>query len=83
VLLQRRGHILDDLIVYRALPDRFLIVCNASNRAKISEGLLAGLPKDHCQFDDRSDETALIALQGPKAFDVLDRAGAMPPRSGI
>jgi aminomethyltransferase len=31
---------------------------------------------DHCDFKDVSDETALIALQGPKAFDVLDRAGA-------
>lgn len=31
--------------------------------------------KDHCEFVDRTDETALIALQGPKAFDVLAQAG--------
>ena len=31
--------------------------------------------ENHCEFEDRSDETALIALQGPKALDVLDAAG--------
>jgi aminomethyltransferase len=32
--------------------------------------------KDHCDFEDLSDETALVALQGPRAFDVLSRMGA-------
>ena len=32
--------------------------------------------ENHCEFEDRTDRTALIALQGPKAFDVLARAGA-------
>jgi aminomethyltransferase len=70
-----KGTILDDLIVYRAASDRFLIVCNASNRAKMVK-VFSQAAEYHCQFDDRSDETALIALQGPKAFDVLDRAGS-------
>lgn len=69
------GTILDDLIVYRAARDRWLIVCNASNHAKMA-GVFANAAKDHCAFADRSDETALIALQGPKAFDILDQAGA-------
>ena len=62
------GTILDDLIVYRAAQDRWLIVCNASNREKMAAHF-AKAAEDHCEFDDRSDETALIALQGPKAFD--------------
>ncbi|HEY2517169.1 MAG TPA: glycine cleavage system aminomethyltransferase GcvT [Polyangiaceae bacterium] len=70
-----KGTIEDDLIVYRAAADRFLIVCNASNRAKIAK-VFSQAAEHHCQFDDRSDETALIALQGPKAFDVLDLAGS-------
>jgi aminomethyltransferase len=70
-----RGTIQDDLIVYRAAHDRFLIVCNASNRAKIAR-VFSLAAEHHCQFDDRSDETALIAFQGPKAFDVLDLAGS-------
>lgn len=70
-----RGTILDDLIVYRAAADRWLIVCNASNLDKIAKHF-AEAAKGRCEFADRSDETALIALQGPKAFDVLDRAGS-------
>ena len=69
-----RGTILDDLIIYRAAPDRFMVVCNASNRDKIVK-VFAKAAENHCDFEDRSDETALIALQGPKAFDVLAGMG--------
>ncbi len=69
-----QGTILDDLIVYRASEDRYLVVCNAANRDKIM-AVFKKAAVDHCDFEDRSDDTALIALQGPKAFDVLDRAG--------
>ena len=72
--LNERGTVLDDLIVYRAAADRWLVVCNASNRAKMSEVFLKA-SVDHCEFADKSDETALIALQGPKAFDVLALMG--------
>ena len=70
-----KGTILDDLIVYRASSDRYLIVCNASNHAKMSAHIQKAA-ENHCEFDDRTDRTALIALQGPKAFDILARAGA-------
>lgn len=69
------GGILDDLIVYRAAQDRWLVVCNASNRAKMVAHF-AKAAENHCEFADRSDETALVALQGPKAFDVLALAGS-------
>jgi aminomethyltransferase len=69
-----KGLILDDLIVYRAAYDRFLVVCNASNREKIAK-IFQNAAEHHCEFHDRSDETALIALQGPRAFEVLGRAG--------
>jgi aminomethyltransferase len=70
-----RGTILDDLIVYRRSADRYLIVCNASNVAKMS-AVFAKAAEHHCEFEDRSDRTALIALQGPRAFDILSLAGA-------
>ena len=69
-----QGTILDDLIVYRARDDDWLVVCNASNREKMSAHF-ARAAKDHCEFEDQSDETALIALQGPQAFDVLAALG--------
>jgi aminomethyltransferase len=65
-----QGTILDDLIVYRRAQDDWLVVCNASNREKMSSHF-ARAAAGHCEFADRSDATGLIALQGPKAFDVL------------
>jgi aminomethyltransferase len=69
-----RGTILDDLIVYRRAQDDWLVVCNASNRDKMSAHF-ARCAKDHCEFEDQSDRTALVALQGPRAFDVLAALG--------
>jgi len=69
------GTILDDLIVYRRAQDDWLVVCNASNRAKMSAHF-ARAAKDHCDFEDQSDATALIALQGPRAFEVLAALGS-------
>jgi len=69
---QEDGGILDDLIVYKVSETDVLIVCNASNHEKIAghvKGRAAG--KSGVQVVDESDETALIALQGPRAFDVL------------
>jgi aminomethyltransferase len=66
------GTILDDLIVYRRANDNWLVVCNASNVAKISAHF-AHAAEGHCDFEDQSSATALIALQGPRAFDVLAR----------
>jgi aminomethyltransferase len=70
-----KGTILDDLIVYRCAEDRYLIVCNASNVDKIA-AVFSKAAEHHCTFENRSDRTALIALQGPKAFDVLALAGS-------
>jgi aminomethyltransferase len=70
-----QGTILDDLIVYRAAQERWLIVCNASNREKMVAAFKKAA-ENHCDFRDVSDETALIALQGPKAFDILAKLGS-------
>ena len=67
------GTILDDLIVYRKAADDVLVVCNASNRPKIVAHFLSQ-QSPRAQVRDASDEYALLALQGPKAFDVLEAA---------
>jgi glycine cleavage system T protein (aminomethyltransferase) len=77
-----RGTVLDDLIVYRRTQDDWLVVCNASNRSKMSAHF-SRAAKDHCSFEDQSDETALVALQGPRAFEVLARAGTDAPLDAL
>src|SRR5437773_10544408 len=63
------GGIVDDLLVYRSEAE-LMVVVNASNREKD----LAWM-REHCppgvRLEDRSDETALLALQGPRAAEVL------------
>ena len=75
------GTILDDLIVYRMGAERWLIVCNASNRDKIAAHLRSAA-RDHCDFEDASDKTALIALQGPKALAIAALCGGDGPKLG-
>ena len=69
--------IVDDLLVYR-LPDRYMVVVNASNIAK-DFGWLAEHAPAGVSVVDRSDETALLAVQGPKAADVV--RGHVPDRA--
>ncbi len=77
VCCNERGTILDDLIVYRLSETRFLVVCNASNRDKM-QAHFASQVRGRCTFTDRSDETALLALQGPKAASVVRELGGDP-----
>ncbi len=69
-----RGTIEDDLIVYRRSPEHVLVVCNASNRSKMAPHFQRAA-EGRCTFRDISDETALLALQGPKAMATLAAAG--------
>ena len=64
------GAPVDDIIVYRFNAERFLLVVNASNRAK-DVAWLQGQGASGCEIHDRSDEFALLALQGPKAAGIL------------
>src|SRR5687768_7460021 len=66
------GAILDDCIVYR-LPDDYMIVVNASNRDKDRDWISQFTGRFGVELIDRSDEMALLALQGPKAQEILAR----------
>jgi glycine cleavage system T protein (aminomethyltransferase) len=68
------GGILDDLIVYRLAPERVLVVCNAANHEKIASHLSA-LARSRASYEDRSEQTGLIAVQGPRALELLTALG--------
>jgi len=73
LLLGREGGIVDDLVVYRRGADRFLVVANASNRAVVAEQLLERCSPFDCQVFDESDDLALIAIQGPRSYEILSQ----------
>jgi aminomethyltransferase len=60
----------DDIIVFRRAQDRYLIIVNAANRTKDLAWLREQRPAD-CTLVDRSDDLALVALQGPRAQAIL------------
>jgi aminomethyltransferase len=69
-LLNEKGGIIDDLIVYR-LPDKtWLLIVNAGNIAA-DVAHLKGFKQRGAVVTDISDATAMIALQGPVALDLL------------
>jgi aminomethyltransferase len=65
------GGVVDDCIFYKRADDDFFVIVNASNQAKDLEWF-----RDHastgCNVEDVSDQTALIAVQGPKAVAMVD-----------
>ncbi len=65
------GGIIDDLIVYRTDQERFLVVPNAANATTVAAELTVRAVGHEARVDDASDRTALIAIQGPLALEVL------------
>jgi len=70
ILCNERGTVIDDIIVYRFSEERFLFVVNASNSAKDFRWCLDQSDGD-LSVKDVSESYAMIALQGPKAVQIL------------
>jgi aminomethyltransferase len=71
VMCTEEGGIVDDVVVYRELQGRgFVVVVNAGTRHKdvawMGEHLAPGT-----ELTDLSDGLALIAVQGPRALDIV------------
>ena len=75
VCCNEAGYILDDLIVYRLEDQKILVVCNASNRGKIVAHFAANIDLG-TTWNDVSDHWALLALQGPRAVEILKELDA-------
>ena len=71
------GGTIDDLIVYRLAAEHYMVCVNASNIAA-DWAWLSGLNLDRATLTDHSDDTALIAIQGPRALEILARVTTLP-----
>ena len=77
VLLNPEGGIIDDIIFYyqgedNAVQKGFIIV-NAATTAKDKAWLLEHLDTQLLEFQDLSTEKVLLAVQGPKATEILQQ----------
>ena len=72
LLLNEGGGVVDDIIVYCLGDNCFLIVLNAGCKDKDWDWLeLQALANVDVTLEDVSDKTALLALQGPKAVEMV------------
>ncbi|MDQ7040678.1 MAG: glycine cleavage system aminomethyltransferase GcvT [Rhodothermus sp.] len=69
VMCTPEGGVVDDLLVYRFDAETYLLVVNAANIDKDFAWMQAHNPMG-AQLENRSDEIALLALQGPAAFTI-------------
>lgn len=66
------GGVIDDLLIYRIGKEEYLLVINAANRYKDIDWIRKHLFGD-VRLSDISDETALLALQGPLSKSILTK----------
>lgn len=89
LLLNERGGVIDDLIVYRTGDAAYFLVVNASRREEDVAWMRAH-GRGEVRLEDRSDELGGLAVQGPEAERVfaimaqeLGLSLPLPPRFGI
>jgi aminomethyltransferase len=79
-LCNETGGVLDDMLVYRLAARRWLVVCNAANRAKVAAWFAARRGTAQVTIDDRSDEVGLVAVQGPRSRELVGSLAALDGR---
>ncbi len=71
------GGIIDDLLVYHLGPDHLMLVLNAANTAE-DLAWIRQHASGNARITDRSEEIALLALQGPRAQEILQKLTQAP-----
>jgi aminomethyltransferase len=79
VLCREDGGVLDDLFTYRLDLDRYLTITNAANHARDLAWFVAKASAvADVQVDDRIDEWAMLAVQGPLAREFVQAVSDAP-----
>ncbi|RLS89188.1 MAG: glycine cleavage system aminomethyltransferase GcvT [Planctomycetota bacterium] len=74
-----QGGCRDDVLVYCVDEDEYLMVCNASNRHKLLKHFAERKGEFSFKLADETDSTAMVAIQGPKAMDLISRISSTIP----
>jgi aminomethyltransferase len=76
VVLREDGTILDDTFYFKVAEDKFYVIPNAGRNTAVAEQVAQHTPQAKVQ--DVTKEWAILALQGPKARDILAAASPSP-----
>ncbi len=77
LLMNATGGIIDDIIIYREDRDSYLVVINAGNAEKDLQWMRKHVP-DGVTIQDQSEQTAMIAVQGPQTPEMVARLAGNP-----
>ena len=72
-LLYPNGTFVDDVIVHRLAEDEYLLVINAGTREKDFNWVRDNARQFDCALENLSDDFTQIAIQGPKAVELLQK----------
>jgi len=73
LILNEKGGIIDDIIVYKIKDDQFWVVVNAANIKKDFAHFQTYSKDFDLKLEDVSPQTALIAIQGPEAISIVTK----------
>ena len=77
------GGVIDDLVVYRTGDTEYMVVANASNAPVVAAELVDRAEGFDVTLRDDSDTTALIAVQGPRAAQILQATAGLDEDAAI
>ena len=77
VMCREDGGIVDDLLVYRLGAEEYLLVINAANIDKDFAWMQAHNPMG-AELENASEAVALLAVQGPKSIEIVQRLTDAP-----
>ena len=72
MIVAEDGGILDDLITYKFSENHFMVVPNAANTAAVWAAFEARKGDFNVELSNNSEAFALVAVQGPRAIEVLE-----------
>lgn len=74
-LPNRQGGLIDDLIIYKLKEQTYLVICNASRVDEDINWMSINQRGYDIHLDNQSHNLSLIAVQGPKAIDLMRKLG--------
>ncbi len=77
MLCNHNGGVIDDLIVYRNSESDLFLIPNAANTSEVVRTIADSVPAG-IEVKNLHEDYAVLALQGPKAFAVIESLGVRP-----
>ncbi|MBP3821426.1 glycine cleavage system aminomethyltransferase GcvT [bacterium] len=74
-LTNKNGGLIDDLIIYKIGIENYLVICNASRIDEDLNWLVRNKRGLDVKIDNQSHNYSLLAVQGPKAIDLMRKLG--------